>query len=189
MSPQHFECKSFWHLCIVFEKFRMSFSDSLEGVVEAVTKAGLRLLFTWVTDTKNISSLVQCKQGVFFLFFFFKLLEQGKSQRTYKMKVKVKTQSCHRGPVDAFDPAERRSMWTQTFAIVNVAVQVYSVVVVVIRWRICHTDIRSLPRVAVHVASRSQRSRADARPQPRYQREKKVTHWGSGLYICFGNVY
>lgn len=24
MSPQHFECKSFWHLCIVSENFRMS---------------------------------------------------------------------------------------------------------------------------------------------------------------------
>lgn len=51
------------------------------------------------------------------------------------MKVKVKTQSSHRGPVDAFDPAERRSiMWTERLrllTVVNVAVQVYSGVVMV----------------------------------------------------------
>lgn len=43
------------------------FFDSLEGVVEAVTKAVLCLLFTLVTDTNNISSLVQLTQGILLL--------------------------------------------------------------------------------------------------------------------------
>lgn len=82
------------------------FFDSLEGVAEAVTKAVLRLLFTFVTDSKKnqMSSLVQLKQGrlLSHIASFPRLVQ---SQR--KNQIKVRTHS----PVDAFDPSERQSMW------------------------------------------------------------------------------
>lgn len=59
------------------KKSERVFFDSLEGDAEAVSKAVLCLLFTLVTYTKNISSLVQLKQSILLLHIvrFFKTVK------------------------------------------------------------------------------------------------------------------
>lgn len=76
----------------------MTLFDSLEGVIEAVKEAVLCLLFTLVTDAKNIFSLAQLKQVI------LPLLIVSFKGRHEKKKSKL---SNNHDPADAFDPPER----------------------------------------------------------------------------------
>lgn len=119
MSPQHFECKSFWHLCIVFEKFRMSLFWQPRKSDRGCKKAVLHLLFTIVTDTKRFPPRLNLSK----FFFFFFLNHNGDMKKKFKVKTHS-SPSCSSGCI-----WPTRNVVEKNVVIVNVAVWVCSVVV------------------------------------------------------------